>query len=451
MSPSPAPLKLLFANGSDSGGGGYRLAADLVHALRGRGNRVAMAVRFKQLDDPDVYEFRNDDYRWPLARLAHRALRTHVTADNAGSRARTLRHRLAIAATEPGRLIRAARGFDDLHFPGTAHILDRCPFVPDLLHLHIGHGNYFDLRQLAPLSRRLPVVLTLHDYWFITGGCGYFAECERWRTTCGHCPQLPPGWPDRTHENRAVKASIYDRSTLYVTAPSRAVAAHARESILSNARLIEAVPNCYDAQVFAPRDRAEARRRLNLPSDALVVMLAAQSPTKSKYKDWPTMLAALRQVGRTPRSPRVIALVLGESGAIAIDGLDVRPIPFVDGRDELAWHYAAADLFLHSAREETWGLVITEAMACGTPVVATDVGGIPDQVIDGETGLLVPRQSPEAFAAAIERLLNDGALRERIGKVAARHAAANFAAERVAERYEDFYARARADWLSLPH
>jgi len=448
--PDDAPLKLLYVNAADAGGGGFQLAVDLMGALRRRGHPMALAVRYKQLDDPDIFEIRNDDYRWPLARLAHRALDTHVTKRNAGSASRTRRHRLAIALTEPDRLIRAARGYDDFRFPGTAHLLERCPFPPDVLHLHIAHGNYFDLRQLVALSRRLPVVLTLHDYWFITGGCGLPCGCERWRTTCGDCPQLPPGRPDRTHENRALKQSIYDASTLYVTAPSHAVARQARDSILGHARLIEAVPNGCDGHVFAPRDRAEARRRLGLPPDAIVLMAAASNPTKSKFKDWPTMLAALRRVGGRPRAEKVIALVLGTAEADAIPGLDVRGVPFVAGRDALAWHYAAADVFLHSALEETWGLVITEAMACGRPVVATGVGGIPDQVVDGETGFLVPPQSPERFADAIERLLDDAALRARMGDAAARRAHDNFTVDRVAARYEDFYARARADWLALP-
>ncbi|HWI61032.1 MAG TPA: glycosyltransferase family 4 protein [Symbiobacteriaceae bacterium] len=94
---------------------------------------------------------------------------------------------------------------------------------------------------------------------------------------------------------------------------------------------------------------------------------------------------------------------------------------------------AASGLFVLSSRSEGLGLVLVEAMAAGRPVVATRVGGVPEVVVDGETGLLVPPEDPGALAAAARRLLSDPALAARMGEAGRRRAQVVFSAGRMAE------------------
>lgn len=101
--------------------------------------------------------------------------------------------------------------------------------------------------------------------------------------------------------------------------------------------------------------------------------------------------------------------------------------------------YAACDVFVLAARREGLPLVLAEAGWCGRPVVATAVGGVPELVRDRETGLLVPREDPQALAAALERLAADPGLRERLGRAARRHVAEGFTVQAMATRFADTY------------
>jgi len=105
----------------------------------------------------------------------------------------------------------------------------------------------------------------------------------------------------------------------------------------------------------------------------------------------------------------------------------------------VAWSHQAADLYLHPARADTFPTTVLEALACGTPIVASAVGGIPEQVIEGRTGFLVPVGDARALAERVLDLLADDGLRVRMGRLAAEDAARRFGRERMAGEYLAFY------------
>ncbi|MNS13079.1 D-inositol 3-phosphate glycosyltransferase [compost metagenome] len=109
-------------------------------------------------------------------------------------------------------------------------------------------------------------------------------------------------------------------------------------------------------------------------------------------------------------------------------------------REKLASVYAAADVCVVPSHYESFGLVAIEAMACGTPVVASDVGGLRYTVVHRETGLLAPVQDDRAFAGSIRLLLDDPALAGRMGREGARLVRQLFTWSAVAERLEGHYA-----------
>ena len=126
--------------------------------------------------------------------------------------------------------------------------------------------------------------------------------------------------------------------------------------------------------------------------------------------------------------------------------MDVIHAGRVEQPSEVAEWYRAADLCVHPARADTFPNVVLESLACGTPVVATSVGGIPEQIHDVDnhvfsTGALVPAGDSGAMSFAIRRLLEDDALRARLGANAAADARARFDLERQVDRYIDLYTR----------
>ena len=123
------------------------------------------------------------------------------------------------------------------------------------------------------------------------------------------------------------------------------------------------------------------------------------------------------------------------------DSLGIRDRVRFEGavaHEELPWYYSAADLLIVPSYYESFGLVALEAMACGTPVVAARVGGLPSLVRDGENGYLVPWHRPAPFAERLEVLLLHNALRDQMGQAAYRYAK-DKSWETVAHRFVSLY------------
>jgi glycosyltransferase involved in cell wall biosynthesis len=160
--------------------------------------------------------------------------------------------------------------------------------------------------------------------------------------------------------------------------------------------------------------------------DGARILLAAGRLTEQKGFD--VALRALPAIRE--RHPDAVLLVLGDGplrGRLAADGA------FFPGKagDVAAW-LRRAELFLHPARWEGFGLVVLEAMLAARPVVASQVSALPELVADGETGLLVPPDDPKALAAAVVRLLDDPQFAARLGAAGLARARAEFSVERMA-------------------
>ncbi len=184
-----------------------------------------------------------------------------------------------------------------------------------------------------------------------------------------------------------------------------------------------------------PADRERVRRFLRLgPKDFLVAHVAHLGPEKGQSD---LIAAAPRVYAELPSA--VIAIVGGgdrrahlEREAAAAGAARILFIGFWPPEDVPAL-LSAADVFVFPSRKEGLGGALLEAMAVGTPVVATSTGGIPELVRDGVTGLLVPPRDPAALAGAILRLLRDPALRSRLSGAAAEFVRARGSAERMVE------------------
>ncbi|MFW6725219.1 D-inositol-3-phosphate glycosyltransferase [Streptomyces sp. MAR4 CNY-716] len=205
----------------------------------------------------------------------------------------------------------------------------------------------------------------------------------------------------------------------------------------------------------APGARAEARAALGVPQDAFVPLFAGRiQPLKA-----PDVLlrAVALLLERTPalRERLVVPVVGGPSGsglakpeelqklAARLGICDVVRFAPPVAQEALARWFRAASVLVMPSYSESFGLVALEAQACGTPVVAAAVGGLPVAVRDGVTGLLVDGHDPGDFAAALGRLAADAALADRMGAAAAGHAA-GFGWDAAARATADVYAAAIA-------
>ena len=397
-------MRIVQISTADRGGGAEAVALSLQRGLRARGHEAWLAVGYRRTDEQGVVEI-----------------------GGSGSRRRR-------ALTDPGVLLDVARGHEDFRFPASRRVLDLVPAMPDVVHVHNLHGGYFDLRALPDLGRRAPIVATLHDAWLLTGHCAHPLDSDGWLRGCGNCPHLdtyPALHRDGTAFNLARKRSIYEGLELAVVTPSRRLMDMVERSILAPAVVRrEVIPNGVDLERFAPGDRARARRELSVAPDVPLLVFAAQGGRANEFKDFPTLRAALARL----ESP-VVAVALGDPTADEerVGQARLRAVGSVPPEAVARW-LQAADLYVHPSRADTFPNGVLEALACGTPIVASRVGGIPEQVRN-ETGILVEPGDPAALAAAIESLLADPSRRERMSAAAAEDARARFSVDRQIDAY----------------
>jgi glycosyltransferase involved in cell wall biosynthesis len=122
-------------------------------------------------------------------------------------------------------------------------------------------------------------------------------------------------------------------------------------------------------------------------------------------------------------------------------------VEFLGERVDLPGALGDADLFLLPSETESFGLAALEAMACGVPVIASAVGGLPEVIPEGEVGFLCPLGDVEAMAVAARRLLGDAALHRRLSRAARRLAETRYRVEPAVDRYVTVYRRALGDSL----
>jgi glycosyltransferase involved in cell wall biosynthesis len=440
----PRDLRILQVSTADVRGGAEQVAWSLFRAYRARGHASWLAVGEKHTDDPGVHVIPQDAARHRWARFWTGVAGRLRPADGSPGPAAAL-SRLAGAVAQPGRRLDYHRGREDFDFPGTSRLLTLADARPDVVHAHNLHGGYFDLRKLPWLGSEVPLVLTLHDAWLLSGHCAHSFGCERWRTGCGHCPDLtiPPSVPrDETAYNWRRKRAIYSRSRLHVATPSRWLMRRVESSILA-AGIQEArvIPNGVDLSLFHPGDRCAARAALGLPQDAVVLVTTGVKIHDNRWKDLRMLREGLVSLAERWQGPPIHLLALGaEGGDEQVGRASLRFVPYERDLSVLATYYRAADAYVHAARTDTFPTAVLEALACGIPVVATSVGGIPEQIEEGRCGFLVPPGDGDALAERLEAVLSDADLRARLGKDGAERARGHFSLERCVTAYLDWYA-----------
>ncbi len=412
-------MKILQVSTHDHFGGAEAIMQSLEAGYRALGVHSTIAFGEKHHSESSgIFLNRETDGSWPMRKGIE--ISNFVRRQIPPALKPLYKKTIGIGFSQPLRMIKRMAGLEDFDHPVSHQLLERYRSEfggvnPDLIHFHTLHGDYFDLRQLPLLSRQLPVYVTLHDEWMMTGHCGYTLDCERWRTGCGYCPYLdsyPEIARDATAWNFRRKRAIYQKTQMRVAAPSRWLLDRFRRSPMSESVLeMRHIPNGVDLSIFSPGEKAEARAQLGLPQSSRIFLFAARGGRKNRYKDFQTIEESLKRLKQRRPEESLLLIVLGERSESLMNlGFPVRFEAVNRDPARMALFYQASDLYLHAANAENYPTVILESMACGTPVVATATGGIPEQIDSGVDGFLVPIRDPEAMAARIDQLLLDPSL-----------------------------------------
>ena len=299
---------------------------------------------------------------------------------------------------------------------------------PDLIWFHniAGGGKWGWSENMISIARQhAPVLWTLHDMWALgTDEQSYWevdtvVEGERGQGVeqsgpkVKRCEGEKVGSREKSRVSRVCGEEGKYRVTL--TAPSRWLAELTRKITGCSC---EFLPNPINLKSFSPGDRTAARRKLGLPEKGLVVLAGADS-----LKDRRKGFDLLGEAWKLGSFHDVTLALFGRHGE---NRLSEQYLGNLNSDEELVAAYRAADLYVHPARMENAPCTIQESLACGTPVVAFAVGGVPEMVRPDETGFLAESVDSISLAATLKKALQNPQKLEQMAPACRKHAEKNF-------------------------
>jgi glycosyltransferase involved in cell wall biosynthesis len=316
----------------------------------------------------------------------------------------------------------------------------------EIAHLHwasfmVDYPSFF---QSIPNS--VPIVWTLHDMNPFTGGCHYSDQCLHYRYGCGDCPQVLDSHPsDVSRSTLETKRHVLANRRVSVVAPSHWLGKMAQTSpVWPDSTEFHVIRYGLDLQQFAPVDRLKARQALKLDPEAILVGFGA-ADISAPRKGMRHLLDALRVVKaqwncETNSRDSIEGVIFG---AGEIEGSSELPklhqLGYLDSIERQRLVYSALDFVIVPSREDNQPQIGIESMACGTPIVAFDSGGISEYVKDGETGLLTPLGDETALANRILTMARSRDLRDRLAVQGRKMMENDFEIKRQSERYFELY------------
>ena len=416
-------MKVTLINTADAGGGAPAACMRLLKALELKQVYTHMLVQEKMTNEPRVKSIDNGF----ISRLKIKFNFLYERLPFIWFRAKDRSVRFAFST--------AGTGTDISHQPDILNA--------DILHLHWTNSGFLSLNNLKKLVETgKPVVWTLHDMWAFTGGCHYAGDCDLFVNECGNCWMLRhPGNEDISHTGRGHKNDMLEaaKNIVFVTC-SHWLADVARTSSLLKGFRIETIPNPIDIDIFSPKDKSAARSKWNINLQSKIILFGAAN-ILDRRKGISYLVDALNDLKNNYSDTGNIEIVIfGKNKSFDVNQLPfkVHELRIITSQYDLAELYSLADVFVTPAIEDNLPNTVMEALACGTPVVAFNTGGIPDMVVHQQNGYLAQFKSSKDFAAGIHYILNSDRKNE-LATNARNKVLQNFTNEIVASKYMAVY------------
>jgi glycosyltransferase involved in cell wall biosynthesis len=416
-------MKVTLINTADAGGGAPAACMRLLKALELKQVDARMQVQEKFTAEPRVSSIGTD----PFSRLKIKFNFFYERLPFIWFKAKDRSVRFAFSRANAGTNI--SREPDIVN--------------ADILHLHWTNSGYLSIDNLKKLFETgKPVVWTLHDMWAFTGGCHYASECDHFVNQCGNCWMLRnPAANDISHDVWIDKSGMYKaaKNIVFVTCSNWLADVARTSSLLKNFR-IETIPNPIDTEIFSPKDRTAARNKWNIDLQSKIILFGAAN-ILDRRKGITYLIEALDMLkNQYAGLDNVEVVIFGKNKSFDVNQLPfkVHELQMISSQYDLAELYSLADVFVTPAIEDNLPNTVMEALACGTPVVAFNTGGIPDMVEHRRNGYLAEFKSSKDFAAGIHYVLN-AAGTTGLSANARNKVLENFTNEIVAAKYMAVY------------
>ena len=317
----------------------------------------------------------------------------------------------------------------------------------DIIHLHWINFGFLSINSLEKLFKiNKPVVWTLHDMWVFTGGCHYSRECTNYKRNCGNCVQFLKNSSenDLSHQVWERKKEIFSKANLTIVTCSEWLAQKARESSLLEDKMIVSIPNPIDSNVFRPIEKNVAKLYFKLSPYKKYILFGAVkiSDVRKGFAYFAESLSILdvRLSNLKHQKFNIEIIIFGQAQASDFEGLPfkVNILGKLSDLETIAKAYSAASVFVSPSIEDNLPNTIMESMACGTPVVGFDVGGIPEMIDHEKSGYLAKYKSSEDLAKGIYWILFEADYQSLVNN-SRQKVLDNYSEKVIAEKYKKVY------------
>lgn len=407
-------MKILIVNASDIQGGAARSTYRMHRALLSHGVDSQMLVQSKLSDD---YMVIGPETKIKKAIAKIRPMLDQLPVRRYKNRSKTL--------------------FSPAWLPFT-DIVDKINKInPDIVHLHWICDGMMRIEDIGKI--KAPIVWSLHDMWTFTGGCHYDEECKAYEKECGNCKVLGSiKENDLSYKIFNRKRKVFaSKNDMIIVGLSRWLNECSKNSFLLKDKKHINLPNPIDTSMFKPFDKEKARELWSLPHNKKLVLFGAMGARSDPRKGFKELSEALQKI---EKNSDIEFVVFGSSQPQNAPDLGFPTYYLGHLHDDvsLVTLYSAVDVMVVPSLQENLSNAIMESLACGTPVVAFDVGGNSDMIDHKINGYLAKPFDTADLANGIEWVLNTPTYGE-LCKNAREKVIREFESKVVVEKYVALY------------
>jgi glycosyltransferase involved in cell wall biosynthesis len=407
----PKPLKIVLLSYHNQNGGAGIACGRLRDALTKAGHQVNYLVQEKTGNDTST-ELNNTLWK------------------KAMSWVRFILERLAYLPQEKNKDVRF------LFNPGKfGQDLSQHPLIleADIIHLHwvnFGMLSIQNIKQL--LNTGKPVYWTLHDMWAFTGGCHHSGDCLNFQVACGNCQEFlkNPSKNDLSHQVWKEKVQAFQQPNLHIITCSDWLKGRTASSSILKNQAIESIPNAINIELFKPAKKEDAKKSLGLDPEKKHILFVAMRVNAPK-KGFVYLEQALKALDKSTHE----LIVVGNAQDLPELYLKAHHLGHISSTEKMIQVYQAADVYVTPSLEENLPNTIMEALACGTPCVGFNIGGIPEMIDHEMNGYVANYQSTDDLANGLNWTLANAP-----ENAARKKAESTYAESIIAAKHVNYYA-----------
>ena len=271
----------------------------------------------------------------------------------------------------------------------------------DVILLRWVTGTISDFQIGLWSHRHKPLIWCLSDMEPFTGGCHYSEGCSEYKRDCKDCHLVNPKF--KLSPSLGIKRKkLWGNIT--VVSPSSWLYKCCKESTVFKEKEIKKIRTGIELDIFKPYSEVKSREDLNLPQNKKIIFVASHSVSDPR-KGLDLFQKSVTFMKKNHDIDKFVFVTAGHD-SINLNGVSHIHLGYINDKAKLAKIYSASNLTALPYREDNLPNVLLESIACGTPVCSFDIGGMPDVIINGFNGYLVPPFNSEAFAEKINSLLH---------------------------------------------